>query len=74
MENNPLLEVLNTSNNEVYDVTDKYLRTVDIEDFKAHILDLLDRQRQKCAEEATMVFIDRDNDINEQSITNAKLI
>jgi hypothetical protein len=79
---NPLLEVLTTSPNRVYDVTDNYLRNVAIEDFKAHILDLLERQREKCHENAFIVnegtygsdgqsmeyyVVDRD------SILNAKL-
>lgn len=75
MENNPLLEVLNTPKNRVYDVTDNYLRHVSVEDFKAHILDLLEKQRQKCydycrlGEEGVC-----DEDELKDSILNAKLI
>jgi hypothetical protein len=50
MENNPLLEVLNTPKNRVYDVTDNYLRHVSVEDFKAHIHDLLEKQRIQSAQ------------------------
>jgi hypothetical protein len=75
---NPLLEVLTTSPNRVYDVTDNYLRNVAIGDFKAHILDLLEMQREKCAVYAVADY-EEDNlggkwlSVNKDSILNAKL-
>jgi hypothetical protein len=69
---NPLLEVLTTSPNRVYDVTDNYLRNVAIEDFKAHILDLLERQREKCAEQVPLSY--NLHETLKENITNAKLI
>jgi hypothetical protein len=71
MENNPLLEVLNTPKNRVYDVTDNYLRNVAIEDFKAHILDLLERQRKRSAEQVPLSY--NLHETLKENITNAKL-
>lgn len=71
MENNPLLENLKEAD---IQCLVRYLENTTATDIKAHILDLLEKQRQKCADEAMMVFMDRGNDIDELSITNAKLI
>ncbi len=74
MENNPLLEALKEYRNGYDTPFNDYLQNTDNKELYAHILDLLERQRKKCADEAMMVFMDRGNDIDELSITNAKLI
>ena len=81
MENNPLLEILKGKKHQ--QEVETYLENVKYEDFKAHILDILKKQRQKSAEKATVNYypiLDAtgadggDYMVNKKSILNAKLI
>jgi hypothetical protein len=70
MENNPLLIALKE------DKLSEYFNSAwSVQQCKNDIIDLLDRQRQKCAEEAELKLHGiAGNYIDKESITNAKLI
>ena len=73
MENNPLLEALKVNKEKSYPLNSYLLENTN-DDILAHILDLLDRQRQKCAEEAELKLHGiAGNYIDKESITEAKL-
>lgn len=78
MKSNPLLEAIEYNDIQLFV---RYLENTTATDIKAHILDLLEKQRELCAQEASVNCIETPLEylkikymVDKESINQAKLI
>lgn len=74
MENNPLLEALNAAKTGNTLPLFQWKENTICEKMIADIEGILQKQREVCAESASLRFQDGENEIDNNSILNAKLI